>query len=585
VSRSSKTPAEISSQIIATLATTCPGLSCELGTPERKIIDACAEAISAAYVDQYLVGSLLDIENKSGLELEQFVGIFGYGRLAGKAAKGVVRMTLSTTSASDQNVSLGTQFYTNTAVPGASAALYFASTQAVVLTAGSYSIDIPVQCTTVGTVGNVPPGSITSLGSTLATATVTNLAAMSGGVDVETDAELRMRFKATLLRNIAGTSDWYRAIALQNNTVSRVTVFGPTTLYTTQIEVPATTLTLPVTQDVKYAWGGMSSCFTDLGQESEVFYSDVDDYNLSAGVSPVFTTISTGALANMVGQVVDLEFSYTTRSSRNDPPNGITNKVDVFTDGVTPVTVTEQTVVTSTALSASSASPYYTGKFRRVGSAGTPSATNRFMRLGSVPIVSFPATITSGVTVYAQGTHYYLLADTTLLAGGPAETSGIEWTGAGPANGTELTLTYTYNQVPELLQAIVDTSKQVCTDVMVHQAAWSYLVVCLCVEYDRSYSVAITNSAIRTQLQTYFQGLGFGPQLKVAGICLAVQQVLGVLDLRRTTSADDSTDYGIEVFANPTDPSPQTIETDDFKVSDNALAVFQDVIITRKAAP
>jgi len=138
VSRSSKTPAEISSQIIATLATTCPGLSCELGTPERKIIDACAEAISAAYVDQYLVGSLLDIENKSGLELEQFVGIFGYGRLAGKAAKGVVRMTLSTTSASDQNVSLGTQFYTNTAVPGASAALYFASTQAVVLTAGSY---------------------------------------------------------------------------------------------------------------------------------------------------------------------------------------------------------------------------------------------------------------------------------------------------------------------------------------------------------------------------------------------------------------------------------------------------------------
>jgi len=84
----SRTPEDISARIRATLATTEPGLSCERGTPERKIIDACSEAISEGYVDMYLVGSLLDIDNKVGLELEQFVGIWGFGRLQGKAAKG-----------------------------------------------------------------------------------------------------------------------------------------------------------------------------------------------------------------------------------------------------------------------------------------------------------------------------------------------------------------------------------------------------------------------------------------------------------------------------------------------------------------
>ena len=106
----SHSPAEVAAAIINTLKTTAPGLSCELGTPERKIIDACSEAISEAYIDQYIVGSLLDIETKSGLELEQFVGIFGYGRLQGRQATGVVRVELTTVSPKDIDIPRGTQF-------------------------------------------------------------------------------------------------------------------------------------------------------------------------------------------------------------------------------------------------------------------------------------------------------------------------------------------------------------------------------------------------------------------------------------------------------------------------------------------
>src|SRR6478736_9244502 len=137
--------------MLAKLKITAPGMSFELGTPERKIVDAVAEAISEAYVDQYLVGSLLDIETKAGLELEQWVAIFGFGRLQGRQATGVVRVELATPNAQDLPIGQGTQFYTRSGLPGVADQLYFSATQAVVIPAGSYVADVPVQCTVVGT--------------------------------------------------------------------------------------------------------------------------------------------------------------------------------------------------------------------------------------------------------------------------------------------------------------------------------------------------------------------------------------------------------------------------------------------------
>lgn len=580
----SQTPDDISTKIRATLATTIPGLSCEIGTPERKIIDACAEAISEAYIDQYLVGSLMDIDTKSGLELEQFVGIFGFGRLNGAPARGTVRVTVNTPQTTDFTFPLGTQFYTQQGLAGLTATLYFTSSQPVVLVAGDSSCDIPVTCTTVGTAGNLAPDSISYLGDVIGGSTVTNLTAMTGGVDIETDAELRQRFKDTMLRNVAGTADWYEALCQQNNNVSRVKVFGPISLYATQIAVPSTTLTLPVNQDVKYAWPGMESVFINYGQEDEVFYSGLNDYTFVPGSSPQFTRNSSGAL--VAGDVVDLEFQYTTRSSRNDPVNGITNKVDVFVDGVDPVSIKEATVVAAATLSSTTSNPLYTGNFDRIGSAGSPTAGNRFMRLGSVPIVSFPPTLTIAGVVYTQGTHYHLLQSTTLLAGSHQEVSGIEWTAAGPPTGTAIPgLTYVYNRVPELLNAVIQGAKQICTDVMVHQATYAYVQPVFQIEYDRSYAVATVNTNIVARLQQYFAGLPFGTQVKLSNLAMCVQQTLGVIDCKITTSSDDPTNYGVQIFANSADPTPTVVETSDFKLADNQIAVYQGVITHRVATP
>ncbi|QZE10478.1 baseplate wedge protein [Mycobacterium phage ScoobyDoobyDoo] len=540
-----------------------------------------AEAISEAYVDQYLVGSLLDIEAKAGLELEQWVGIFGFGRLQGRQATGVVRVELANANAQDIPIAQGTQFYTRQGLPGTNSQLYFSSTQAVVIPAGSYVADIPVQCTVVGSAGNVPPDSIVYLGSIIGATSVTNLTALTGGVDVETDAELRQRFKDTFMRNIAGTEDWYLGLAYQNKNVSKAVCFGPIRKYVTQVAVPDTTLNLPVTNDVKYAWPKGEVVFKNLGQADEVFYRPGDDYTFTSGSSPQITRISTGEM--VVGDIVDVEFEYTTRASRNNPQAGITNKVDLFVNGADPYTITERTVVSATTLSSNSADELYTGNFARVGSSGTPSASNRFMRLGSVPILTFPSSIVVGSTNYQQGVHYHLLRGTTLDAGSPREVAGIEWLAAGPSSDTPLTLTYVYNRVPEVLNAVVKQGKQITTDVLVHQAGYAYLKIYLSIEFDRGFVVSQVTNAIQERLRQYFAGLPFGSWIELSDLNLAVHQVLGVDNVWVTTSTENPTKYGIEVYGAANDTTPSSIQTTDFKLSDNTLPVFLEAVVLRKA--
>jgi uncharacterized phage protein gp47/JayE len=615
-----KTPDIVAKDILAKLAITAPGFSLELGTPERKIVDAVAEAISESSIDQYLVGSLLDIESKAGLELEQFCGIFGFGRLQGRKATGTVRVELNTANTQDINVPLGSQFYTRQSLPSSGSPLYFSSTQAVIIPAGSYIVDVPVECTVIGTTGNVPPDTIVYIGDILGATSVTNLQALTGGVDVETDDELRQRFKDTFLRSVIGTEDWYLGLCYQNRNVSKAACFGPIKKYATQLEIPEDVDDEPVNvsmdsliaADIKYAWGGDQhvTVFKNLGQTDEVFFRRHDDYDWISGPTPQFARISGGTL--LPGDVVDLEFEYTTRSSRNDPDLGIANKVDIYVNGTDPYTVTERTTLANITLTNVSTDQLYAGNFARVGTTGTPLHGHRFTRLGSTPVVSFPSIITltslvNGTPItanYTQGLDYHLIRSapdinpnaTTLLAGSQYEIAGIEWMPDGPAVGTSLSLSYIYNRVPELLQAVIKTSKQVTTDVLVHQAGYRYITVCLSVEYDRGFVVQQVNNAIQERLRSYFAGMPYGAWIEISDITLAVHQVLGVDNVKITKSTDPGAvvtsgnntiteNYGIKTYGDSTDLNMLTEHPyiDDFKLRDNQLPVFLEAIIRRTA--
>lgn len=578
-----KNPGDYSRAIIAKLAVTTPELSLALGTPERKIVDAVSEAIAEADVAQYLTGSLLDIETKSAMELEQFVGLWGFGRHQGRQASGVIRVELTTAAPQNMEIPIGSQFYTRAGLAGVSRQLNYNSTQAVVLTQGTFSVDVPVQCAEPGAQGNVPPDSVVALATMIGTASCTNLAAMTGGVDAETDDELRARFKDTMLRNVSGTYDWYRGLAVMNKFVSKVAVFGPTDIYRTQIIAPATSMSVPVNQDVKYVWPKSSSVFVNLGEEDQTFYNEVTDYTLSAGASPIFTRVTPGG-AIPSAQVINLEFEYTPRPSRNDPANGIYNKVDVYVDGIDPYTVTERTSITDTTLSDTPGNELYINNFQRFGASGTPVATNRFMRLGNVPLVSFPNTLTVDGTTYTMGEHYWVLTGTTLDQGSVYEVAGIEWDESGPSE-TSITLNYTYNRLPQVLQAVMKNSKQITTDVMVHQAKYRYLKPNINVQFDRSYSVTQVTTAIEERLRSYYTPFPFGAHVKITDLLMSVRQVPGVANVSLTTSAQNASHYGVEVFVDSTDPTPASFETGDFKLDANMIPVFLSTTIRREATP
>ncbi len=689
-----KTPDVVAAEILAKLAKTAPGFSLGIGTPERKIVDAVAESISEAYIDQYLVGSLMDIESKAGLELEQWCGIFGFGRMQGRHASGTVRIEMNNSITQDVTVPKNSPFYTRQSLPSSGNQNYFVATQAVIIPAGSYAADIPVEATFPGAAGNVPPDSIVFVSDILGATATTNLQAFTGGVDVETDDELRQRFKDTFLRNVAGTEDFYLGLCYQHNKVSKAACFGPIRKYATQVEaildVNAYTLTKTGTptagnftlsyggqttaniawnanadavrdalrlltnigstvgnvtvtaitngftivinnfvstltvasgtltggavtvtrnglnsisyldRDVKYAWPGDGHVhvFKDLGQSTEKFYRNGIDFRWTPGESPRFVALPGGDIA--AGDIVDLEFEYTTQSSRNDPLRGITNKVDLFVNGAVPYTVTERTVLNGTSvLSGTATDQLFTGNFTRVGpSTGSPTAGNRFMRLGSTPIASFPPSLIVGTgssaQVYTRGTHYHLLRlapesqdppnATTLMAGSIHEVVGIEWESMGPVSGTQLTVTYNYNRVPEVLQAMVKTGKQVTTDVLVHQANYAYLRIYLAIEYNRGFAVSQVDSQIQERLRTYFAGLPYGAWIEVSDLSLAVHQVLGVDNVNLVLDDGVSPAHGIKVYATGTDGEAPIITHDtDFKLNDDQLPVFLDAVIRRKA--
>lgn len=782
-----KNPDVVAKEILAKLAVTAPGFSLELGTPERKIVDAVAESISEAYIDQYLVGSLMDLESKSGLELEQWVGIFGFGRLQGRAATGVVRIELNNTSPQDVTVQSSSPFYTRQSLPSTGNPLYFQATQAVIIPAGSYVADVPVECTVVGSAGNVPPDSIVYIGDILGATSVTNLQAFTGGVDVETDDELRQRFKDTFLRNVAGTEDFYLGLCYQNKFVSKAACFGPVRKYATQIEAAdEVNLASYITQDVKYAWPGSGHVyvFKNLGQAEETFYQINQDFQWLGGTSPTFTWLSDGDIDE--GDIVDLEFEYTTRSSRNDPIRGIANKVDLFVNGTDPYVVTERALIDNAVRITNTATDQlYRNNFTRVGAAqfqaewnltnaqnptvsitggnprtitltqtptggtfqvvvngeptidipynasaavvqsaltalaavgagnvavanavdgndtlipgsfvatfgeeveimsmtgtsnmtnavaskvlienttvtitndptggtytliyggnstsglnynapvsslqtvltnlvgspvtvtGTPSkyvitlsaetkiptTNNRFTRLGSVPVVSFPSTLVVNGGTYIRGVHYHLLqlaaenqdspTDTALMAGSIFEVVGIEWESTGPtpsspATVVPVTMTYTHNRVPEVLQAMVKSNKQITTDVLVHQASYVYIRVYLSIEYDRGFVISQVDNAIQERLRAYFAGMPFGAWVEISDLALSVHQVLGVDNVNLVLEGDPGVgdNHGIKTYSNSEDSTPSSTYDTDFKLTDSQLPIFLDAVIRRRA--
>lgn len=183
-----------------------------VGFPIYDIVSACAMVAERLSTDLEAAKLLLDPDNLTGYELEEFVrDRTGLERVDGDFATGSVTLTGSGT------VPTGTTFLADTGI-----SFY---TMYDVTINGSGSVD--VTCNTMGSAGNVPAGAINTFASTLYGFTaVTNPQPTTGGADEETDDELRTRYYLRMRTPpTSGNVYAYQEWALETPGVGSVKVF------------------------------------------------------------------------------------------------------------------------------------------------------------------------------------------------------------------------------------------------------------------------------------------------------------------------------------------------------------------------
>lgn len=270
---------DISAQMRAALAVSDPELDTSIGTTTRKIIDAVAEAISEGYIDQHMLAYQYDINSKTGSDLDDFTQLFGLARLAAKRATGFVIFTRPQGSTnSPVIVPINTQVGTLDTVPQIAMTVTAATIQI-----GQRSVVVPVQSLTAGPSGNSPAGAISTILTPVAgSLSVTNVEALSGGTDQETDDELRERWKKTVFRSLAGTEQMYLGIALDDPDCFAATVLGATKTHTEQVQVASGVATSTINVNtVKFVYPRTST----VSAVSRPSTTTTADFNTSSDVA------------------------------------------------------------------------------------------------------------------------------------------------------------------------------------------------------------------------------------------------------------------------------------------------------------
>jgi len=215
---------QITQNIINQLQLLDPAVSAEVGTPERKLIEATAEMIASSQVDFTVLNQQHDLDAMAGGRLDAYLSIFNFGRQSAVPAYGTVTFSRNVASSNAIIIPAGTQVLANIddiVFP----TITYITLQTVILEAGQLSVSAPVQCTVAGSIGNIDANKIVGFsGRTINGITrVTNNAPIIGGQDAESDSQYKTRFRNTFLRNISGTTD---------------TVVGPMSRYQEYIQVP-----------------------------------------------------------------------------------------------------------------------------------------------------------------------------------------------------------------------------------------------------------------------------------------------------------------------------------------------------------
>lgn len=586
---------ELSNLALAQLKLLDPDISAEPLSLERIVIDAIAQVIADAQGDQFTQAYQFDIDSKIGSDLDRFIALFGFARLQGSRATGSVTFYLTSASSIDIQIPLGTQ----AVVPATSVtpALSFFTTASAVLYANTTSVEVPVQAGEIGIASNVPSNSIATMASGFATpiSSVSNTAATTGGDDIESDAELRIRFKNTIFRNVSGTSDQYLALALATQFGRQANVIGSISRFTEFLQIPAS---LVISSQITYAkyTHPFDYYLTDGNTGNETFFNRTTDFvfttnNLVPQTNPPTSVVPTLTIENSTdipaGSIVYLEHSYCSLNSRNDPSLNILNKVDIYVAGQDIQQTTETLLFPSSDFffSTVAGATYNRTKWRRQNSPINPTAGNTFQLLTWQSVTELPSAITIGSMTFFLGSDYYLVKDITNYKGSRQGRDGIEWTSAAAdmiAWTTSYTIDYDWNRLPITINSLIDSQKQMSSDVLVHAATQRFFNINTVQTYTQGFSTTAVDSNVIIALTTLFNNLTYGAVIKISVILDAIHRVPGVDNVRLATPADGGP-YGIQEIAADGATTLGAPYTTDFSLLDSDLPVLNSVVVSKRS--
>lgn len=221
-----------------------PSLSLLTGSVARDVVvDAPAQEHGRIWTELDRVQRQQTLSDSTAFtddELTKIAGSYGIARLEGVAATGTVTFRLRTfsVSSSDITIPVGTELSTRAGVVSTGTVSYNTTAERVFVAANAetyfnpstnfYEIDVPIQASETGTVGNVGSGSITVLISSISGApTVINNVATSGGNEAEDNEALLARVLTKVVGTAAGTPSGLQSLVNSNSGVVASLVIVP----------------------------------------------------------------------------------------------------------------------------------------------------------------------------------------------------------------------------------------------------------------------------------------------------------------------------------------------------------------------
>ena len=594
---------DIVTQMIAALAVSEPDLDTSVGSVTRKILDATAASISAASLDSQMLAYQYDINAMSGAALDTFVQTIG-GLSRYPAARATGTVTFTRAAATDVvTVPVATQVAT------ADGSVVVQTLTTGIMGGGALTVTVPVQAVLAGPSGNVAAGSLTQLMTPVSEVTgVANTGALSGGANQETDTQLQARWKATAFKSMAGTSQMFAGIALNDPGCTAANVVDGATRRREQLQISGGQAVSTVS-DAQYTYPA-----------GQVVGRNIDAGDVAApGIQ--YTWDSTDNPPRVVaidrsyfpeGQLIDVSFLYMDKASRNSPAAGIYGRVDVWCAGQRPVSAAATVKFsTSVTFQASTSSTWWTGNFARPDGS-QPAAGNAFVALPYGPILTVPPTLVlNGVTYGLASAQnplgtisggvsyaYQIVHRTGAYGWSPYSDFGLEWFAAAePGVGTAIVISedYTYNDVPYAVQQQLENWRLAGQDVQAHQGILAYLQFSLAVIYDPSVSQSVTRASISTALSTYLSQLGFNSRVYPSSVLRVVENTPGVTASRFLTGADypgyngaapNAYNVGIQqvfdgvVTASYVDSAGDPV---DIEFGDDSIPAFGGTVVVAKA--